>query len=991
MKKILLISAVPILLIAGAVVILPGLVPDDVYKTRISEQVSKSLGRDITIEGDVKVSAFPRISAAVSGVTIANPDGFNGAPFAKMDALSAKVKLWPLLSKRVEIDSFELNSPQINLIKTKGGATNWSLGNAQTDPKPDAEGFSRNRPAGSLNASIGIFKITNGVVNYTDASAGQSHKAENVNLTLAVPAMNASASVKGNLILDGLALSLSGKIDTPETFLSGQETPFTIDINSDAGDVKANGRFEASDAIALRATLDATIPDTAKLVALAGRDIPYADLAKSAAVKGDITYAPAGIVLTNADIALKGALFDGNYKGSFSTLSGANMDGLINAKVKDLPALLKAIDQDIAQAALVNTADLRAKIGGTPDAMIVSDVDLNLAGDALTAGYTGSLTLKGTPTLNGSFTADVTDTQAVTQAIDLNIAALKAAQTLKVSGDISGPATAPTVSDITAKAGGDNIDIDFTGAFTGGKIPALKGEFTADVKSVETLAQTAQIDLPYANIIGGLKASGNLDGPVSNLIVADLDAALSGGLLTAKFGDGSVTLGEKIAVSGTMEIAAVSVRSLAEATGSSLPAGDIFEAFSLSGNVGGTADNMRFDNAALSFDDIRGGGAFAMDMTGSKPMLTGNLDITSGLDLAPYAAKSTKQNKTGGLKPWSEQPLDLSPLRAVNADLELSTPFVKTDRLELGQSKIKAIVKNGKLTAKVPGAQLYSGTGDITLVLDGSGSVPAASMDVALNSLSAPSFLGAAAGFDKVTGTTSTTLSVSGQGATQAALMKSLNGSGDFKLSEGALKGIDLGALLGGIETAWTNRSLPAGIGPGQSTQFRDLLSGFNIQGGVVTVKDFTLSGQGISAEGGGTLDVGNQKVDFSLRPRLLDENGRPKGNGLAGFGIPVRLAGNFNSVKAGLDTDLLKDIVAARAKAKAADEIKDRVGGPLGNILGGVLGGGTQPNPAPAPAPETPPEAAGTENAPVDPAPKEKSDEEKALDLIGGLFGKKN
>ena len=996
MKKLLLIPVVLIILIIAAIIIVPGLIPSDVYKAKISEQVEKSLGRDVTIAGDVDVSVFPRVSANVSDVTLNNPAGFTGDPFVTMDALSAKVKLLPLLSKRVEIDSFELVSPTITLIKTAEGKTNWSTAGNDAAPKPESEGFKRDAQPGAVQASLGVLKITDGTVSYSDAADGADYKVSDVNVTLAVPDMAKPAKLDGDLVFDGVAMTVTAMLNTPEAFLGGQAAPFDLDLKSGAGDIRADGTFTASDAIALRASIDADIPDTAKLIALAGRDIPYADLADNAAITGEVDYAPDGFTLSGGNVTLKGPLIDGTYTGSFSTLSGAKIDGAIDADVKDLPALLKAVGQDIPQAALVKTANVKAKIGGSPDALAISDVDLTATGDALTAGYQGGLSLAGAPALSGSFTANISDTQRVTQVLAIDIPALKAAQTLDVSGKISGSVSAPKVEDLKANAAGDNLDIDFTGQYSGGDAATLTGAFTADLKSVETFAETAQIDLPYVNVIGGLKASGNLAGPVSALNVAGLNAALSGGLLTASFDDGAVTLGESIGVSGRMSISAESVRNLAAATGTSLPAGDIYGPFELSGTVDGTAQNMRFDDAALSFDAIKGAGSFAMNTAAAKPMVTGNLNITSGLDLAPYAAKSTSQNKTGGLKPWSEQPLDLTPLRAVNADLKLSAPFVKTDRLELGQSEIRATVKNGKLTANIPGAQLYSGTGDITAVLDGSGAVPAASMDIALNSLSAPQFLGATAGFDKVTGLTSTNISLSGSGATQAALMKSLSGSGKFDLTNGALMGINLGEFLGGIESAWTNRSLPSGVGSGQSTEFKDLISGFEIVNGVVTVKDFKLSGKGILAEGGGMLDVGNQKIDFSLRPRLTDEAGNPKGSGLAGFGIPVRLSGGFNNVKAGLDTDLLKDIVAARAKAKAADEIKDRVGGTLGDILGGVIGGQpSAPAPAPTPEPSAEPgpdpetgEATPEKEAPKE-KPKEKSDEEKALELLGGIFGK--
>jgi len=192
------------------------------------------------------------------------------------------------------------------------------------------------------------------------------------------------------------------------------------------------------------------------------------------------------------------------------------------------------------------------------------------------------------------------------------------------------------------------------------------------------------------------------------------------------------------------------------------------------------------------------------------------------------------------------------------------------------------------------------------------------------------------------------------------------------------------------------------GIGPDQKTTFKELLGKFEINNGVVSVKDFGLSANGVAADAAGTLDLGNQKIDFSLRPRLVDENGNPKGNGLADFGIPLRFQGDFGGVSAGLDTDMLGKIVEQRAKAEATkavnDAIKDKVGGPLGDLLGGVFGGQqsqtpTPPPPASEPTPQVTP-TAPTETQqpePEKPAPEkeeEKTDEEKDVDLLKGIFG---
>ena len=190
----------------------------------------------------------------------------------------------------------------------------------------------------------------------------------------------------------------------------------------------------------------------------------------------------------------------------------------------------------------------------------------------------------------------------------------------------------------------------------------------------------------------------------------------------------------------------------------------------------------------------------------------------------------------------------------------------------------------------------------------------------------------------------------------------------------------------------------------------------------MANINQFAFSGAGVLAEGGGSIDLGNQYVDFSLRPRLTGRNA----NDLAAFGIPIKMSGKFGSIKVGLDTDLLGQVVAERAAAKAASLIQERVGGSLGGVLGGVIGGGNQPlgssssgggignilggviggNQAPQPTGTQQPQSQqdqisgllggilGGNQAPTQqpqpgqPAPKK--EEPKIEDVFGGLFGKK-
>jgi len=114
MKKIIIGFAVLIILLIIGLIALPSLIPSSVYKENIETQLSRELAREVRVQGDVKLSVFPVIKANTGRVEIDNPDGFTEERFAEMDAMSARIKLLPLFSKRVEISSFTLKNPSIN-------------------------------------------------------------------------------------------------------------------------------------------------------------------------------------------------------------------------------------------------------------------------------------------------------------------------------------------------------------------------------------------------------------------------------------------------------------------------------------------------------------------------------------------------------------------------------------------------------------------------------------------------------------------------------------------------------------------------------------------------------------------------------------------------------------------------------------------------------------------------------------------------------------
>jgi AsmA protein len=127
-------------LIVVAVVVLPLIIDPNDYKGEIAKVVQEQTGRTLEIEGDIALSVFPWLGLDIGPTRLSNASGFDEAHMARMDAVQVRIKLMPLLSKQLEVDTVKLSGLQLNLAKDKGGRTNWAdLQDKQAATQEDSE------------------------------------------------------------------------------------------------------------------------------------------------------------------------------------------------------------------------------------------------------------------------------------------------------------------------------------------------------------------------------------------------------------------------------------------------------------------------------------------------------------------------------------------------------------------------------------------------------------------------------------------------------------------------------------------------------------------------------------------------------------------------------------------------------------------------------------------------------------------------------------
>lgn len=275
---------------------------------------------------------------------------------------------------------------------------------------------------------------------------------------------------------------------------------------------------------------------------------------------------------------------------------------------------------------------------------------------------------------------------------------------------------------------------------------------------------------------------------------------------------GQVTTSGAGRAQGDVDLAIPSVKDLATWVGKPIDARpNTMGALSISGKLDRQGPKTSFTGAKVSLDQIKGTGDVAVDTSGAKPHLQAKLALEK-LDVNPYLPPEAPAQRSGAAAPagqtpqgWSEDPIDLTGLRAANADLDLTVGGLVIRKIEIGKGVIKAQLKDGKLALDLSELALYQGSGQARVTLDGSGPMPAVDARVTLSGVQAEPLLKVAANFERMSGTFATEAQITTKGRSQKEMVSALGGQGKFAFTNGAIKGINLGAMVRNITTAFTD------------------------------------------------------------------------------------------------------------------------------------------------------------------------------------------
>jgi len=182
MRKLVIVIGVIVVILVALLLALPHLIDVNKYRGQIQAQLQQRLNRPAQL-GQMSLSVLP-LRVEVNSVTIGeDPSYRSNVPFAQVGQLNVSVKLFPLLSGNVEVNSLEMKQAKIELIRNAQGVWNFSTaGNAPAaapaaKPAPPSQPAKRsvqNAPSEQKQFTLGELKITDSQIAITDYQKRQS-------------------------------------------------------------------------------------------------------------------------------------------------------------------------------------------------------------------------------------------------------------------------------------------------------------------------------------------------------------------------------------------------------------------------------------------------------------------------------------------------------------------------------------------------------------------------------------------------------------------------------------------------------------------------------------------------------------------------------------------------------------------------------------------------------------------------------------------------
>ncbi len=452
-------------LVVVAIVSISLFVNANSLRPAIERQLTTALGRSVKV-GDLRLSIFPA-SLIAKDLSVADDLSFSAAPFLTAKEFRIGVSLRTLIfARRLNLRSFQIESPQITVIRAANGTWNFSsigclrASNAvASGSATDATSGISKDPASELtDLSVGRIVIEDGHVTASLPAHGQPAVYDHVNLTALDFSFGSQFPVELSATLRDGSIHVTGRVG-PINRDDTATSPVDAQVSAKRLDPVAAGFLNPNVGLSLLADIDMHAASDGQILTTSGTvHIHNLKLRKGAAAAAkplDLTYRGTYRLKENtgqiedATVKIGNAAIHAN--GTYQAVAFDAEDPLLNLKISGQNLLIDEL-QPLMTAAAIRLPNGSVLEGGT------LSMDLAIKGQARSLDITGPIALDNTrlvgfdigskihgiAALSGVKTGDTTDFENLRVKVritDAGIVADKINAVITGMGELTGSGT----------------------------------------------------------------------------------------------------------------------------------------------------------------------------------------------------------------------------------------------------------------------------------------------------------------------------------------------------------------------------------------------------------------------------------------------------------------------------------------------------------------------------------------------------------------------
>jgi AsmA protein len=397
--------------VIGAFAALPLLVRADAVRDALKAEIRFVTGLDPVLKGDVAVSLFPSGAVSFSDVLLSSDGAVRPAMTA--DRLTVQLRFLPLLIGRIEIADVALLRPTILVNLEETGRSNWStlLTTLTQTLKPARDYADR-------AMSFSEIRVVDGTLVIHDEARGIAESLDNVEFSLAWPAIAKSFGATGQFVWRGEKVTASVSLGDFFSALTGERSGLKLRVASPLLKAAFDGQMSYRPTLKVEGTLSADSVSLRQALRWAGRrPLPGGGLGQFS-MKAQTNVIGSTVAFTSVNLEL-----DGNAAEGVLTLIGNGrpaLQGTLATEDLDITPYVSTI------RLLAATERAWSRVPITLEGLTDLEVDLRLsAGRATLAGTKLGRTAAAATLRDGRLVVSIGEAQAFNGVVKGSVAIAK--------------------------------------------------------------------------------------------------------------------------------------------------------------------------------------------------------------------------------------------------------------------------------------------------------------------------------------------------------------------------------------------------------------------------------------------------------------------------------------------------------------------------------------------------------------------------------------